>query len=48
MKAGETVCMMEAMKMENEIPAPKDGKVVQVAVSKGATVGAGDTLVVLA
>ena len=39
---------MEAMKMENEIPAPKDGKVAQVVVTKGATVGAGDTLVVLA
>lgn len=47
-KAGTVVCVLEAMKMENEIPAPKDGKVVQVAVSKGATVGAGDTLVVLA
>ena len=39
---------IEAMKMENEIPAPKDGKVAQVVVTKGATVGAGDTLVVLA
>ena len=47
-KAGTVVCVLEAMKMENEIPAPKDGKVVQVAVTKGATVGAGDTLVVLA
>lgn len=47
-KAGAVLCVLEAMKMENEIPAPKDGKVAQVVVTKGATVGAGDTLVVLA
>ena len=35
------------MKMENEILAPRDGVVAQVAVSKGATVNTGDTLVVL-
>ena len=45
---GQTLVILEAMKMENEIPAPKDGKVAQVVVTKGATVGAGDTLVVLA
>jgi len=38
----------KAEQAENEIPAPKDGKVAQVVVTKGATVGAGDTLVVLA
>ena len=47
-KKGEVLMILEAMKMENEIPAPKDGKVAQVVVTKGATVGAGDTLVVLA
>mgnify|MGYP000681873635 CR=1 FL=1 len=47
-KRGQTLLVLEAMKMENEIPAPKDGKVAQVVVTKGATVGAGDTLVVLA
>ena len=45
---GDVLVILEAMKMENEIPAPKDGKVAQVVVTKGATVGAGDTLVVLA
>ena len=44
---GQTLCVLEAMKMENEIPAPRDGKVAQVVVTKGVTVGAGDTLVVL-
>ena len=47
-KAGQTLCVLEAMKMENEIPAPKDGKVAQVTVAKGASVNAGDALVVLA
>ena len=46
-EAGTVVCVLEAMKMENEIPAPKAGKVVQVVASKGASVNAGDTLVVL-
>lgn len=47
-KAGDIVCVLEAMKMENEIPAPKAGTVVQVPVTKGATVNAGDALVILA
>ena len=46
-KAGQCVCVLEAMKMENEIPAAKDGTVAQVIASKGASVNAGDTLVVL-
>ena len=47
-KAGQCLCVLEAMKMENEIPAPKDGTVAQVVAAKGASVNAGDTLVVLA
>ncbi len=46
--AGDTLCVLEAMKMENEIPAPKAGTVAQVVVSKGASVNAGDVLVVIA
>ena len=46
-KNGQAVCVLEAMKMENEIPAPQDGKVAQVLVSKGATVESGNVLVVL-
>ena len=44
---GTVVCVLEAMKMENEIPAPKGGKIVQVVTSKGASVNAGETLVVI-
>ncbi|HML47692.1 MAG TPA: biotin/lipoyl-binding protein, partial [Clostridia bacterium] len=46
-KSGQVLCILEAMKMENEIPAPRDGKVVQVLVSKGSSVNSGDPLVVL-
>ena len=46
-KKGDILCILEAMKMENEILAPQDGTVAQVAVSKGASVNSGDPLVVL-
>ncbi len=44
-KSGTVLCILEAMKMENEVLAPKDGVVDTVAVQKGATVNAGDLLV---
>ena len=47
-KAGTVLCVLEAMKMENEIMAPKDGTVTQVVISKGASVDTGAPLVVLA
>ena len=47
-KSGDVLAILEAMKMENEIMAPRDGKVVAVNVAKGATVNSGDVLVVLA
>jgi biotin carboxyl carrier protein len=36
--------VMEAMKMQNEIKAPKAGKVVKLTVTEGAAVGAGDVI----
>ena len=47
-KAGQTLLILEAMKMENEIAAPKDGTVVQIATSKGAVVETGTPRIVLA
>ena len=47
-KAGTVLCVLEAMKMENEIMAPCDGTVAQVLVSKGATVDTDAPLVTLA
>ena len=46
-KAGTVLCVLEAMKMENEIMAPKAGTVTQVLVSKGSTVDTGAPLVVI-
>lgn len=46
-KKGAVLCILEAMKMENEIMAPADGTVAQVVAAKGASVNAGDLLIVL-
>ena len=43
-KKGQVLMVLEAMKMENEIMAPHDGKVTVVAVTKGAAVESGALL----
>lgn len=43
-KKGDVLFILEAMKMENEIYADKDGKVGQVFVQKGASVSTGAPL----
>lgn len=44
---GDTLLVLEAMKMENEIAASKAGTVAQIIVSKGAVVETGAPLVVI-
>jgi acetyl-CoA/propionyl-CoA carboxylase biotin carboxyl carrier protein len=44
---GDLICVIEAMKMENEITAHRSGKVEDLPISEGAAVGAGDTLAVI-
>ena len=44
---GALVCIIEAMKMENEITAHKAGVVAELPISEGAAVSAGDTLAVI-
>lgn len=44
-KKGDVLIILEAMKMENEIYADKDGKVGQIFVQKGASVQTGSPLV---
>ena len=46
-KRGDTVLILEAMKMENEIKSPIDGIVSSIEVTKGASVNAGMTLMVI-
>jgi biotin carboxyl carrier protein len=46
--AGEHLLVVEAMKMQNELRAPRDGTIEQVAVGAGATIEAGDLLLVIA
>ena len=47
-KAGDTVVMMEAMKMENSITAEYDGTVKAILVQQGAQVQSGEALVEMA
>ena len=46
-KKGDVICVLEAMKMENDIPAPCDGVVASVNTQKGASVAANDVLATL-
>lgn len=46
-KSGDTLIVLEAMKMENAIVAPKDAKVTAVHVTKGQSVESGAVLVSL-
>ena len=45
--AGQTVAVLEAMKMENNIAADKAGVVKEICVNKGASVMEGDALIIL-
>ena len=46
-RADEAVCVLEAMKMENEIRAPIDGDIVDLRVQPGDTVTAGAVLMII-
>jgi acetyl-CoA/propionyl-CoA carboxylase biotin carboxyl carrier protein len=46
-EAGDPICVLEAMKMENNVIAEKSGVVKEVLVSMGDSVGAGDILAVI-
>lgn len=46
-KRGQKLLVLEAMKMENTIPADRDGKVVDIKVNKGDSVLEGADLVVI-
>ena len=46
-KAGDTLLILEAMKMENEIVTPEPGAVKEIKVREGQKVTAGASLVVI-
>ena len=44
---GQAVIVLEAMKMENDLPSPIAGTIKEVRVDRGQTVNQGDVLVVI-
>ncbi len=46
-KKNQVLCVLEAMKMENEIVSPRDAVIADVMITKGASMNAGDPLVSL-
>jgi oxaloacetate decarboxylase alpha subunit/pyruvate carboxylase subunit B len=44
---GETVVILEAMKMENTLPAPSDGKIKSINYNPGDAVSKGDVLCII-
>jgi acetyl-CoA/propionyl-CoA carboxylase biotin carboxyl carrier protein len=46
-EVGQTICLLEAMKMENAVAAEKAGVIKEVRVSAGDAVGAGDVVAVI-
>jgi len=47
-KEGDTLLILEAMKMENTITAPKDGIIKSITVIKGVTVEKGELMIIMA
>jgi|SRR5947209_7382846 len=45
---GQTVIVLEAMKMENDLAAPRSGTIKEIKVNQGQTVNQGDVLVIIA
>lgn len=44
---GDTICVIEAMKMENAVSAPRSGIVKEIIVAEGDTVAGGDALMII-
>ena len=46
-RKGDVICVLEAMKMENDIPAPCDGVIASINVQKGSSVAVNDVLLTI-
>ena len=46
-ETGQSILVMEAMKMQNEIKSPKNGTVQKIVATQGSTVNAGDVLAIV-
>ncbi len=46
-KTGDAICVLEAMKMENEVSSPNDGEVVDLRIEPGDTVAAGQVIAIV-
>jgi acetyl-CoA/propionyl-CoA carboxylase biotin carboxyl carrier protein len=46
-KAGEPICVLEAMKMENVVSSPGDGEIVDLRVEPGDTVSPGQIIAII-
>jgi biotin carboxyl carrier protein len=46
-RAGDPICVLEAMKMENEVTSPNDGDVVDLRVEPGDTVAVGQVIAIV-
>ncbi len=46
-KEGDTICILESMKMENPIVATTNGKIVKLSVAKDQVVKPGDVIAVI-
>ena len=46
-KKGDVVCILEAMKLENEVKSGVDGTIKQVLVNKGTQVSKGQVIIII-
>ncbi len=46
-KTGEPICVLEAMKMENEVKSPASGEIVDLRVEPGDTVASGEVIAIV-